>query len=43
MRENKKTITKNYYCSYSKNMFEHIAKKIPFLHEKKLIGKILEE
>ncbi|MCK5149583.1 radical SAM protein [Candidatus Pacearchaeota archaeon] len=32
----------SHYCQYNKKMFEYIAKKIPLLHTKGLIGKLIE-
>jgi len=34
--------SKSIYCDYYKELFKYVAGKIPFLHEKRLIGKILE-
>jgi hypothetical protein len=43
IRESEEIIKKDYYCNYSRAIFTYVAKKIPFLHEKKLIGKIIND
>ena len=42
MKNGKGISAKNPYCYYSKKILEYTAKKIPFLHENRLIGKILD-
>ena len=39
--EGKGIVNKNYYCDYNKNMFEYLVKKLPLIHEKKILDKIL--
>ena len=39
--EGKSIASKSYYCDYNKNMFEYFAKKLPLIHEKRILDKIL--
>lgn len=39
--EGKGIASKSYYCEYNKNMFEYFVKKLPLIHEKRILDKIL--